>query len=174
MFSFPGLKPGTYDVEISSMRILAERLDPGRGEAVWRAPCSLLRRCGPITGRLRGLASGTRRGGSAEGNLLRHFLGQEDWDFFFGVFSGSHCAGHQFWHLMDASHPRHAASAPPALRSAIRDVYGAIDAALDALLSDLPPKVPVLLGVAIPARYEGQSALAWRSVPAARSAPSGV
>jgi hypothetical protein len=67
MFSFPGLRPGTYDVEISSMRILAERLDPGRGEAVWRAPCSLLRRCGPITGRLRGLASGTRRGGSAEG-----------------------------------------------------------------------------------------------------------
>jgi len=27
----------------------------------------LMRRCGPITGRLRGLASGTRRGGSAEG-----------------------------------------------------------------------------------------------------------
>jgi hypothetical protein len=67
-----------------------------------------------------------------------------------------------------------AASAPPALRSAIRDVYGAIDAALDALLSDLPPEVPVLLGVAIPAHYEGQSALAWRSDPAARSAPSGV
>jgi len=70
--------------------------------------------------------------------------------------------------------PCSAASAPPALRSAIRDVYGAIDAALDALLSDLPPEVPVLLGVAIPAHYEGQSALAWRSVPAARSAPSGV
>jgi len=29
-------------------------------------------------------------------------------------------------------------------------------------------------GGALPAHYEGQSALAWRSVPAARSAPSGV
>jgi predicted AlkP superfamily phosphohydrolase/phosphomutase len=88
-----------------------------------------------------GLIEGVRR----KASLLRHFLGQEDWDFFFGVFSESHCAGHQFWHLMDASHPRHAASAPPALRLAIRDVYGAIDAALDALLSDLPPEVPVLV-----------------------------
>jgi len=88
-----------------------------------------------------GLVEGVRR----KASLLRHFLGQEDWDFFFGVFSESHCAGHQFWHLMDASHPRHAASTPPTLRSAIRDVYGAIDAALDALLSDLPPEVPVLV-----------------------------
>ena len=38
---------------------------------------------------------------------------------------------------------------------------------------DVAP-IPLDLGVAIPAHYEGQSALAWRSDPAARSAPSGV
>jgi len=71
-----------------------------------------------------GLIEGVRR----KANLLRHHLAQEDWDFFLGVFSESHCAGHQFWHLMDPSHPRHAASAPPSLHWTIRDVYRAIDA----------------------------------------------
>src|SRR6266545_1653431 len=60
--------------------------------------------------------------------LLRHCLERERWDFFFGVFSESHCAGHQFWHLMDPQHPQHDRKASEALRSTIRDVYRAIDA----------------------------------------------
>ena len=77
--------------------------------------------------------------------LLRHVLGQEEWDFFFGVFSESHCVGHQFWHFMDPGHPRHEASAPPALRSAILDVYRAIDTGLGRILEDLSPDVPVVV-----------------------------
>ncbi len=77
--------------------------------------------------------------------LLRHVLGLEDWDFFFGVFSESHCVGHQLWHFMDPSHPRYAAPASPTLRSAIRDVYQAIDSGLGRLLADLAPDVRVIV-----------------------------
>jgi predicted AlkP superfamily phosphohydrolase/phosphomutase len=52
-------------------------------------------------------------------SLLRHCLERERWDFFFGVFSESHCAGHQFWHFMDPRHPQHDPKASEALRSAI-------------------------------------------------------
>jgi predicted AlkP superfamily phosphohydrolase/phosphomutase len=88
-----------------------------------------------------GLVEGARR----KASLLRHYLARENWDFFLGVFSESHCAGHQFWHLMDPSHPRHVATAPPALRSAMLDVYRAIDTGVGAILSDLPAEVPVLV-----------------------------
>jgi predicted AlkP superfamily phosphohydrolase/phosphomutase len=91
------------------------------------------------------LRAGLLAGVERKTALLRHLLSAEDWDFFFGVFGESHCAGHQFWHFMDPSHPRHVACAPPRLRSAIRDVYGAIDAGLGALLEDLAPDVPVLV-----------------------------
>ena len=91
------------------------------------------------------LRAGLLAGVERKTTLLRHFLAQENWDFFFGVFAESHCAGHQFWHFMDPSHPRYIASAPARLRSAIRDVYGAIDTGLGALLNDLPPEVPVLI-----------------------------
>jgi len=77
--------------------------------------------------------------------LLRHCLQMEEWDFFFGVFSESHCAGHQMWHLMDPGHPRHEPGAPPALHSAIRDVYREIDAGIATILEITPPETHVLL-----------------------------
>jgi predicted AlkP superfamily phosphohydrolase/phosphomutase len=77
--------------------------------------------------------------------LLRHCLAREPWDFFFGVFSESHCAGHQFWHLMDQRHPQHDRKASEALCSTIRDVYRAIDAGVGTILGDVEPGTHVLL-----------------------------
>ncbi len=91
------------------------------------------------------LRAGLVAGAQRKTAVLRHFLSMEDWDFFFGVFSESHCAGHQFWHFMDPGHPRHDASAPGTLRSAVRDVYRTIDAGLAAILQDLPADVPVFV-----------------------------
>ena len=91
------------------------------------------------------LRAGLLEGVDRKVRLLRHFLGVEDWDFFFGVFSESHCAGHQLWHLMDPHHPQHDPTAPPTLRSAMLDVYRAIDTGLGTLLRDLPPDVHVLV-----------------------------
>src|SRR4030095_404601 len=77
--------------------------------------------------------------------LLRHCLARERWDFFFGVFSESHCAGHQFWHLMDPRHPQHDRTASEKLRSTIRDVYRAFDAGVGEILGDVAPGTHVLL-----------------------------
>ena len=91
------------------------------------------------------LRAGLIAGAQRKAAVLRHVLIMEDWDFFFGVFSEAHCAGHQFWHFMDPGHPKHGVSASPTLRSAIRDVYRTIDAGLGSLLSELGPDVSVLV-----------------------------
>src|SRR4030095_13690567 len=77
--------------------------------------------------------------------VLRYFLKKEDWDFFFGVYSESHCVGHNFWHFMDAGHPRHDPSASAELQSAIRDVYVAIDHGLGEVLTDVPGETNVVM-----------------------------
>jgi predicted AlkP superfamily phosphohydrolase/phosphomutase len=65
--------------------------------------------------------------------LLEHFLAGEDWDLFLAAFGESHCAGHRFWHLHDAAHPRHEPAAAAAIGDAVRDVYVALDRALGEL-----------------------------------------
>lgn len=77
--------------------------------------------------------------------LLRHCLEMEEWDFFLGVFSESHCAGHQMWHLTDPDHPLHPPQASPTLRSAIRDVYAAIDGGIGTVLEAVHPDTHVVL-----------------------------
>ncbi|HZS12502.1 MAG TPA: alkaline phosphatase family protein, partial [Nitrospirales bacterium] len=66
--------------------------------------------------------------------VLSHYLQRNDWDFFFGVYSESHCAGHQAWHLTDPSHPRHDPSTPATLKAILRDTYRAIDKGIGRLL----------------------------------------
>lgn len=57
-----------------------------------------------------------------------------DWDALLAVFSESHCAGHQCWHLHDPTHVRHDASLAARIGDPIRDVYVAIDAALGRII----------------------------------------
>ncbi len=84
-------------------------------------------------------------GVKAKARLLKYCLELENWDFFFGVFSESHCMGHQFWHFMDPNHPRHDPEAPLLLRSAIRDVYAAIDSEIGAILERVASETDVLI-----------------------------
>jgi predicted AlkP superfamily phosphohydrolase/phosphomutase len=77
--------------------------------------------------------------------MLRHCLAMEEWDFFFGVYSESHCAGHQFWHFLDPSHRRHVPDAAASLHHCIRDVYSEIDAGIGELLASLSPMTHVML-----------------------------
>jgi predicted AlkP superfamily phosphohydrolase/phosphomutase len=77
--------------------------------------------------------------------LLEDCLNMEEWDFFLGVFSESHCAGHQFWHFMDSTHPRHCLEAPATLRNSIRDVYRGIDAGVDRLVSKVSPDTNIII-----------------------------
>jgi len=66
--------------------------------------------------------------------LLDHCLDMDEWDFFFGVFSESHCLGHQFWHFMDPRHPRYDSGAAESLKASIKDGYATIDNAVGRLL----------------------------------------
>ena len=77
--------------------------------------------------------------------LLRYCLSLEPWDFLFGVFSESHCVGHQCWHLLDSTHPRHDPIAHAALTGTILEVYRAIDRAIGELVNDLPSNVHVIV-----------------------------
>lgn len=77
--------------------------------------------------------------------LLRHCRRAGDWDLFLAVFSESHCAGHQFWHLTDPDHPGYEPHAAAELLTSIRDVYRAIDDGIAALLEDVPDETHVLV-----------------------------
>jgi predicted AlkP superfamily phosphohydrolase/phosphomutase len=66
--------------------------------------------------------------------LVGHLLERESWDLFAVVFSESHCAGHQFWHLHDESHVRHDPALRRELGDPVKTVYRALDAALGELL----------------------------------------
>lgn len=66
--------------------------------------------------------------------LLLDLMRARPWHLFFAVFAETHCAGHQFWHCEDETHPLHARMATAGLRHALRDVYAAIDRGIGALV----------------------------------------
>lgn len=102
-----------------------------------------------------------REGVEKKTALLRHCLQMENWDFFFGVYSESHCAGHQFWHFMDPTHPRYDPEGPDDLRHCVRDIYRAIDGGIGELLKGLAPEthVMVLLSHGMGPYYHGSHLL---------------
>ena len=77
--------------------------------------------------------------------LSLDLLGRGGWDLFLTVFSESHCAGHQFWHVHDASHPLHRRDVADALGNPLRDVYVALDAGLGRLMDAAGPGATVLV-----------------------------
>jgi len=67
--------------------------------------------------------------------MLKSLILQSDWDLFYGVYSEPHCAGHLMWHLEDDTHPRHSREQLAQVGHGLRDVYAAIDGALEELLA---------------------------------------
>lgn len=62
--------------------------------------------------------------------MVLELLDREEWDLFATAFSETHCVGHQFFEFQDGWDLADGTPAPPRLRTAMRDVYGATDAAL--------------------------------------------
>jgi len=79
------------------------------------------------------------------GALLRDMLEREEWDLFFGAFSETHCAGHQFWHFQDPTHPLYDPDDRHGLRSAMADVYAAVDEEIGSLLALVGRETPVVI-----------------------------
>ena len=70
------------------------------------------------------------RGVQKKAELTRYLLGRERWDFFAQVFTETHCAGHQCWHLHDEHHPAHDPELAARMVDPLRAVYVAVDEAI--------------------------------------------
>jgi len=97
-------------------------------------------------------------GAALRGELTRHYLARERWDFFAQVWTESHCVGHQCWHLHEPSHPLHDAEAAARIGDPVRDVYVAIDAAIGRVLEAIDDETTVILftGHGMAAKYDSQ------------------
>lgn len=81
----------------------------------------------------------------AHGEAFRWLMREQEWNLFFANFSAAHCIGHHFWHGVDASHPRHEASATDNFSGAIEEVYRAIDREIGELLALVDPATQVMI-----------------------------
>lgn len=97
-------------------------------------------------------------GAALRAELTRHYLAQDDWDFFAQVWTESHCVGHQCWHLHEPSHPRHEADLAARVGDPVRDVYVAIDAAIGRVLDAIDNDTTVILftGHGMGPKYDSQ------------------
>lgn len=77
--------------------------------------------------------------------VTRWLMQTRDWDFFLVVFGECHAAGHYFWHYHDASYAAHPQETSEKLRTALRDVYVALDRAVGELLECVEPETMVCL-----------------------------
>ncbi len=77
--------------------------------------------------------------------LTRHYLKQDNWDFFAQVFTESHCIGHQCWHLHDPTHPAYEPEFAAETGDLMKDVYVAIDAAIGGVLADVGPDTTTIV-----------------------------
>lgn len=89
--------------------------------------------------------------------LGTHFLLRGGWDLFLTVFADAHCAGHQLWHVHDATHPGHSPEVARALGDPLRDVYVALDAAVGRLLEVVGPAATTMVFAShgMAAHYDG-------------------
>ena len=93
--------------------------------------------------------------------LIEDLLTSDAWDLFFCVFSETHCAGHQFWHLQDPDHPRHDPRNPYGLQTAMRDVYQAVDEAVGSIVRTAGPECVTVIfsGHGMQPQYHGRELL---------------
>ncbi len=78
-------------------------------------------------------------------DLACYVLRREPWDCFMLLFGEADTASHHFWMFADPRSPRFDPARAPRFGGALRDVYRRLDAALGAILAELPPDATVLV-----------------------------
>lgn len=89
------------------------------------------------------------------GNLLRatelkeaaglHYLSREHWDLFVIGFKESHCAGHNFWDLIDPNHPDYDVALCERLGDPLRAIFKRVDDAVGRLIEAAGPDAKVIV-----------------------------
>jgi predicted AlkP superfamily phosphohydrolase/phosphomutase len=77
--------------------------------------------------------------------LGRSLMEAEHWDLFLHVFSESHCVGHQCWHLHDPVCPAYSSDVVATVGDPVRQVYEALDGAVDEMLRAAGPEALVIV-----------------------------
>jgi predicted AlkP superfamily phosphohydrolase/phosphomutase len=134
---------------------LTERIRQRVGAHPLRDPCDQLDR---TPADYRAFADQLIRGTEARATMAVDLLRAEEWDFAIQVFSEAHCAGHQLWHYHDRDHPGADAAAVTEQGNLLREVYGAVDAAIARILDVVTPDTTVIVF-----SLHGMAALAGRS-----------
>lgn len=110
---------------------LADRIAAVAGHHPLRHACDAIRRSPKD---YRDFIEHLVRGARARTALTTHLLGDEPWDLVFQVFTESHCAGHQGWHLHATDHPGHDPAVRAVTGDPLRVVYSAIDTGIGELV----------------------------------------
>ena len=77
--------------------------------------------------------------------LSSRYLNQGGWDLFMTVFSESHCAGHQCWHLHDTKDGRYNPEISQTVGNPIKEIYQSIDSSIRQLISEAGPDTNVFV-----------------------------
>lgn len=96
---------------------------------------------------------------TARTRLTRELLGRSNWDLFVQVFTESHCAGHQCWHLHDPDHPAHDAAMRSAIGDPLERVYRSIDRGVGEILTNLDNVTVLILAAHGMSSFRGANLL---------------
>jgi len=94
--------------------------------------------------------------------VAKWLMESQSWDFFLLVFGECHAAGHYFWHYQDPDYIAYPEHCDPALRTAMQDIYIALDRSIGELLeqADDDTTVMVVSGDGMGPNYSGSHLLA--------------
>jgi predicted AlkP superfamily phosphohydrolase/phosphomutase len=121
---------------------LADQLIARWGPHPLRAACDAIERS---ESGYRSFLEALERGIEIKANLTIDLLERGGWDLFLQVFTESHCAGHQCWHLHDRAHPAHDPALVARLGDPLRRVYSAIDRAIGRIVDRAGDALVVVL-----------------------------
>jgi len=141
---------GTQIVEYGSWTWF---VDPGATpQGVWK---EIIRRFGkypaPEHTKVLGLPEPRRfrdqlvAGAECKAEVARWLLSNESWDFAFITFGETHGAGHFLWHIDDADYPSHPEIIDRDLAHPLRDVYVAVDRAIEEIARELDESTVLLI-----------------------------
>ncbi len=77
-------------------------------------------------------------GAEKKGEISKHLLKQEPWDFFLTIFPETHWATHLLWQILDESHPNYDPEIAKTIKNAFINLYTAIDTWISKFLEVMP------------------------------------
>lgn len=101
-------------------------------------------------------------GVALKGKVIRWLMANRPWDFFMAAFGEAHPAGHYFWKFHAADNLARHASTPGEFRSAIGDIYQAIDEQIGKIIEGLDKHTTLAI---VSGHGMGPNHVGWHLLP---------